>query len=73
MALMEGAECSFLLRTLIKELLGDQLSMSVFSLTDSGSLYDHLNSSKTLQDIRLKVDICVIQDYLRKGDLKPIQ
>ena len=68
MALMEGAEHCFLLKTIFKEIVNINLPVTI--ITDSKSLKDCLLSSKTLEDKRLKADICVLRDYLRKGDIQ---
>ena len=70
MALMEGAEHCFLLKSIIKEILNVDLPITV--ITDSKSLKDCLSTSKTLEDKRLKVDICVVRDYLKKGEIDKV-
>ena len=70
MALMEGAEHCFLLKTMLKEILNTDVPISV--KTDSKSLYDALLTSNTLEDKRLKVDICVVRDYIKKEEIKEV-
>ena len=70
MALMGGSEHCFLLKSIIKEILNVDLLITV--LTDSESLTDSLATSKTLEDKRLKVDICVVRDYLKKGEIHQV-
>ena len=72
LALMAGVECAFLCRTTIKELVGIKEGLPILAKTDSRSLVDSARSSKTLEDDRLKVDICVLRDYLRLGELEQI-
>ena len=73
LALMEGVECAFLCKTTAKELLGIDDDLPIRAYTDSQSLVDSVHSSKTLEDNRLKIDICVLRDYLRLGELEKIE
>ncbi|GAB1607207.1 hypothetical protein Ahia01_001004000 [Argonauta hians] len=41
-------------------------------MTDSKSLKDCLSTSKTLEDKRLKVDICVVRDYVKKKEIHQV-
>ena len=70
MALMEGAEHCFLLKSIIKEIFNINLPITV--MTDSKSLKDCLSTSKTLEDKRLKIDICVVRDYLKKKEIHQV-
>ncbi|GAB1599883.1 hypothetical protein Ahia01_000265800 [Argonauta hians] len=67
MALMEGAEQCFLLKSIIKEIFN--ISLPIIVIADSKSLKDCLSTSKTLEDKRLKVDICVVRDYVKKKEI----
>ena len=71
MALMEGAEQCFLLKTTLKEILNVDLPITM--MTDSESLYDSLLTSNTLEDKRLKVDICVVRDYLKNREINEVR
>ncbi|GAB1610627.1 hypothetical protein Ahia01_001349000 [Argonauta hians] len=70
MALMEGAEQCFLLKSIIKEIFN--ISLPIIVMTDSKSLKDCLSTSKTLEDKRLKVDICVVRDYDKKKEIHQV-
>ena len=72
MAAMEGGEYCFMLKTMLKEILDEKLDLPIYAFTDSKSLKDSVYSTKTLSDKRLKVDICVIRDYLRKKEIKEV-
>ena len=73
LALMDGVECAFLCKTTIKELIGFECGLSIKAKTDSKSLVDTVHTSKTLEDDRVKVDVCVLRDYLRLGELQQIE
>ena len=73
LALMEGVESAFLCKTTIKELLDLDTGLQIRSYSDSKSLVDSVYSSKTLEDNRLKIDICVLRDYLRLGEIESIE
>ena len=57
----------------LHELLGLENPLPILGKTDSQSLVDSVYSSKTLEDDRVKVDICVLRDYLRIGELEHIE
>ena len=73
MALMEGVECSILLRAIFRELIGQTNEIPIFGIIDSASLRDSLESSKTVQDKRLKIDICVLRDYLYNKEFSGVK
>ena len=71
MALMSGTENCMLFAAMIQEMTGVK-KIDLIARTDSKSLYDAANSSKTMEDSRLKIDIAVLRDYLRQDELKAI-
>ena len=52
--------------------LTDAAELPILKKTDSQSLVDSVHSSKTFEDNRVKVDICVLRDYLRLGEVQQI-
>ena len=51
---------------------GIDSDLPIQAFSDSKSLVDSVHSSKTLEDNRLKIDICVLRDYLRLGEVEQI-
>ena len=72
MALMTGVENCILFSAVVNELYQMSINLSVYGVTDSKSLFDAVYSSKTLEDSRLKIDVAVLRDYLRKNEVKAI-
>ena len=68
MALLDGIEIGMLISKLINEMYGGLL-LPVFARVDCKNLKDSLYSSKTIEDKRLKIDVCTVRDYLRLGEL----
>ena len=68
MALLDGVEDCFLIAKLVCE-MNQGLMLQVFARVDCKNLKDSLYSSKTIEDKRLKIDLCTARDYLRKGEL----
>ena len=66
MALLDGVENCYLLKVMLNEIHGQDLTLPITALVDSKSLKDALYSSKTIEDKRLKTDLCVLRDYLNK-------
>ena len=73
MALLDGVENCYLLKVMLREMCGQDLSLPITAFVDSKSLKDALYSSKTLEDKRLKIDICVLRDYLNNQEISGVQ
>ena len=69
MAIMSGVESGLLFGAMICEVNGGD-KVQIFARTDSKRLCDAVNSSNTLEDSRLKIDIAVLRDYLRQDELR---
>ena len=72
MALLDGVENCFLLKTMLQEMHDENLPLPITAFVDSKSLKDAIYSSKTLEDKRLKIDICVLRDYLNNKELNDV-
>ena len=72
MALLDGVEDCLLIAKLIFE-LHRGLNLKIISRVDCKNLRDTIYSSKTIEDKRLKIDLCTARDYLRKGELSEVQ
>ena len=70
-ALLAGCEMAFLLNSLLLQLIGT--SLPITAVTDCKNLKNSVYSSKTIEDKRMKVDVCVLRDYIRKGQLSDIK
>ena len=71
LALLDGIEDCFLIRQIISELFNG-LTLPVFAKVDCKNLHDSVYSSKTVEDKRLKIDLCTVRDYLRLGELTEV-
>ena len=72
MALLEGAEAAVYVAAILHQLLGTP-PMKICCMTDNKSLYEALNSSKKVDDRRLRIDIAVLVDMLDKGEIKKVK
>ena len=64
-----------MIKSLLAELIGKdnyQNIIPICSYTDNKSLVDTINSSKTLTEKRLQVDICIITEMIEKREVKQI-
>ncbi len=73
MALLDGVHNCFLLKMMLQEMRGEDLPLPVTAFVDTKSLRGALYSSKTLEDERLKIDICVLRDYLNNQELNSVR
>ena len=75
-ALQEAAEASSHIHHVICDLFGYGVESKVLpiqSVIDNKSLYESLQSTKTVSDIRLMVDICHLQDMIENKEEHCIQ
>ena len=72
MALLEGAEASFYIATILKQLVGPSSDIKVQCFTDNKSLEAALCSSKQVEDKRLRMDISVIDDMLARSEIEKV-
>ena len=63
----------FYLKTLLQEITGQNSGFPFILKTDSRNLYDAVHSTKTLEDRRLKIDICSLRQKLAKGEIQTIE
>ena len=76
MALLEGTECCFLIKSTLLGILGlsnDTNLLRIKAITDNKSLYDAVHSTKTIEDKRLKVDICALRDMMQRKEIHNVE
>ena len=67
--LQEVQETCYMIRAILLELYkkeADSGSFPIHCYTDNKSLLDSVQSSKTLKEKRMKVDVCIINEMLEK-------
>ena len=69
LALVEGAEVSFYIASIIKEITKMKEEMPIQCKVDNKSLVDALSSSKQVDDRRLRIDIAVLDEMLEKKEI----
>ena len=75
LALGEALESSFMIRSLLCEVLNKEMDPVIFLIycyTDNKSLVEMVNSTKTLTEKKLKVHICIIREMIEKHEVKQI-
>ena len=73
LALEEALESSFMMRSLLCEVLNKEMDPVIFPIycyTDNKSLVEMVNSTKTLTEKKLKVHICIIREMIEKHENK---
>ena len=64
-----------MIKSLLCELLNKDMKSDLFPVycyTDNKSLDDTINSTKTLTEKRLKVDMCIIREIIEKQQVKSV-
>ena len=51
----------------------DNNILTIKAITDNKSLYDAVHSTKTIEDKRLKVDICALRDMMQRKEIHHIE
>ena len=75
LALEEALESSFMIKSLLCELLNKEMKSGLFQVycyTDNKSLVDTINSTKALTEKRLKADVCIIREMTEKQEVKSV-
>ena len=72
LALLEGAESSFMMKSFISEIyqLPSAESIQITCVIDNQSLNGAAYSTKTITDRRLKVDMCAVRDMLKRSEIQ---
>ena len=72
LALSEAADAGFFVAKMTKEVFGMQDAPKVTCFTDNKSLFDNLQSSKLVQDLRIRVDIARIREMVHLGEIEVV-
>ena len=75
LALEEALESSFIIKSLLCELLNKDMKSDLFPVycsTDNKSLVCTINSTKTLTEKGLKVDVCIVREMIEKQEVKGV-
>ena len=72
MALLEAAEHAQLLKVIILEVFGLK-ALPIVCVVDNKNLVDAANSSTTLEDNRVYIDVCAIREMIEKGEIDTVQ
>ena len=74
LALLEGAESSFMMKSFISEIyqLPSVESIQITCDTDKQSLHGAAYFTKTITDRRLKIDMCVVRDMPQRSEIQHI-
>lgn len=70
LALGEGADASFLLASILKDIFLMKSLPKITCFTDNKSLYDTLNTTNVTKDLRLRVDIARLRQMVEEEELK---
>ena len=72
LALIDGAETAVYIGKLIHE-LSDEANIPIICYTDNKSLVDVLDSTKNVDDRRLRIDVALLRDMLQRKDISSIR
>ena len=74
LALLEGAEHAFGLKSFLQEITGYKKErFPIVMRTDNDSLEQSVNSTNSLEDKRLELDIAIIREMLEKKELAKVE
>ena len=70
----EAADHCFYLRTLLQDITATEgYVFPIIIKTDSRNLHDAVHSTKTIEDKRLKIDICSLREKLSRKDIQKVE
>ena len=67
-ALAEGADAGYHVAAMLNELFGVKHKLKTF--TDNKSLYDHIRTNNTVEDLRLCVDMARLKEMVEVGEIE---
>ncbi len=74
LAMDEAADHCFYLRTLLQDITATEgYVFPIIIKTDSRNLHDAVHSTKTIEDKRLKIDICSLREKLSRKDIQKVE
>ena len=71
MALLEGAEAAIYILGMVNKVLGDN-NITITCITDNKSLCNALESSKQVEDKRLRIDLATMEDYMKRSEIDKV-
>ena len=71
MSLVEAAEASFWLASIVQEIVGSG-ECNIECRTDSQSLYNAVYSMTSLLDKRLRVDMAILREMVQRNEIQAI-
>ena len=69
LALSEGADMGFLVASMLQEIFRFSIRPQVLCLTDNSSLTQTLETSNSVSDMRLRVDIARLREMIREDEI----
>ena len=70
LAMSEAVDASMLVVATWNELLGSENSITVEAITDCHSLYDNVNSTKLVEEKRLRIDIAMLKQMQERKEME---
>ena len=71
MALLDAAEAAYWIKRLLESMLGCS-NIPIRCYCDNKSIVQHLKTSNSVSDYRLRVDICCLRDMLTAGEISDV-
>ena len=68
-SLVEAAENAFLLARFIEEIIPN-IQLTIRCFTDSKGLYDAVNTTNSISDKRLRIEMAVVREMVEKNEIK---
>ena len=73
LSLLDAVEAAFLLKCLLNEMLKDHTTdVKIESFIDNKSLYDAINTTKCVEDKRLRIDIASLREKLENKEVSKV-
>ena len=76
LALEQGLEAYFMIKSFICEIMSRQVSEEFFPIkcyTDNKSLIDSIYFTKTVTQKRLQIDICIVREMIAKKEVTSVE
>lgn len=72
-AMLDAVETAYFVKVLLQDMIQPEKPIDVINLCDNKSVVSNLETSNTVSDYRIRVDICRVRQMLGNGELKKVQ
>ena len=71
--MMDAVDSAFLLKSVLEEILPGENSIEIVSVVDNKNLFDSIQSTNSVEDKRLSVDIGYLREKINRKEIADVR